>query len=116
MKTLLLRPDKWDLVLDANGNIALAAEPYAITQDVASAVRLFAGEAWFDTTQGVPYLTQILGKRPPLALIRARIEAAARTVPLVVKATCVIASVNNRALTGQIQVKDINGGKFTVSM
>ncbi len=40
-KTLLLDTDEWDLVLDANGDIALADEPYAISQDVASAIRTF---------------------------------------------------------------------------
>ena len=47
--TLLLDRTTWDLCLDANGNIAMATGPYAIAQDVASAVRL-----WHDTTKGVP--------------------------------------------------------------
>ena len=55
MKTLLLDQTTWDLTLDANNNIALAAEPYAFAQDAASAIRLFQGELWYDTTRGVPY-------------------------------------------------------------
>ena len=39
--TLLLDQTEWDLVLDASGNIALASPPYALAQDVASAVRTF---------------------------------------------------------------------------
>lgn len=43
MKTLLLDQKSWDLTLDAAGNIAVAAEPYAIAQDVASVISWVAG-------------------------------------------------------------------------
>jgi hypothetical protein len=49
--TLLLDRAIWDLSLDANGNIAIATGPYAIAQDVASAVR--RGELRHNTTKGV---------------------------------------------------------------
>lgn len=104
-KTLLLDRTAWDLVLDSAGNIALAAEPYSVAQDVASAVRVFAGELWYDTTQGVPYWEQILGKRPALSLVKAAVVKAALTVPDVVSARCLIASFKGRELTGQVQVK-----------
>lgn len=105
MKTLLLDRTAWDLVLDAAGNIALASEPYAIAQDVASAVRLFKGEAYYDTSQGVPYWEQFLGQRPPLSLVKAEVVKAALTVPGVLDARCFLASFTNRTLTGQVQVK-----------
>ena len=35
--TLLLDRTVWDLLLDGSGNIAIATEPYATAQDVASA-------------------------------------------------------------------------------
>jgi hypothetical protein len=38
MSSLLLDIDVWDLVLDANGDIALAQPPYSLAQDVACAV------------------------------------------------------------------------------
>ena len=44
-KTLLLDLNAWDLVLDSSGNIALASEPYSVVQDVASALRTFAGDS-----------------------------------------------------------------------
>ena len=65
MKTLLLDRTAWDLCLDSNGNIALASEPYSLAQDVASAVRLFLGECYYDTTKGIPYWTEVLGMLPP---------------------------------------------------
>ena len=54
MNTLYLDPQSWDLVLDTAGNIALAKDPYAKAQDVASACRLFAGELYDDTEKGIP--------------------------------------------------------------
>ena len=114
MDTLLLAQDTWDLVLDANGNIAMATHPYSIAQDVASACRLFAGELWYDTTQGIPYFQNILGKRPPLTYIKAQIEASALTVPEVVSARCLFATFSGRNLTGQIQIIDITGASHNV--
>ena len=109
MDTLLLAQDSWDLVLDANGNIAMATHPYSIAQDVASACRVFAGELWYDTTQGIPYFQNILGKRPTMQYVKSQIEAAALTVPDVVSARCLLASFTGRTLTGQVQIIDITG-------
>jgi hypothetical protein len=101
------------LVLDVYGNIAAATEPYQLAQDAASAIRLFQGELWFDTSKGVPYFTDVLGRVPPLALLRARLETAAETVPGVASATCVIASVEGRQVRGQVQVTAANGATAT---
>jgi len=109
MDTLYLDPSAWDLTLDTSGNIALASNPYALAQDAASACRTFAGECWYDTTQGVAYWQDILGKMQPLELVRADLVAAALTVPEVVSAQCFFSGLVNRQLTGQIQVTDANG-------
>lgn len=114
MDTLLLAQDTWDLVLDASGNIAKASEPYAIAQDVASAVRLFAGELWYDQAQGIPYFENILGQRPPLQYIKSQVENAALTVPEVVQARCLFADFRGRALSGQIQIIDTTGATNNV--
>lgn len=102
--TLLLDRSNWDLVLDASGNIAVAAEPYALAQDAASAARTFAGECYFDTTVGVPYLEDVLGKNLPISILKQLIINAALTVPNVVAAQFFIAALTNRTVTGQIQV------------
>ncbi|RUW74487.1 hypothetical protein [Mesorhizobium sp. M2A.F.Ca.ET.067.02.1.1] len=109
MKTLLLDTDTWDLVADASGNIATADEPYALAQDAASAIRLFAGELYYDTTQGIPYFDQILGKAPPVSLMKASFNRAALTVPGVVSAQTFIQSWTDRTVTGQVQVTDAAG-------
>lgn len=99
----------WDLVLDADGNVAVGAEPYAIAQDVASAVRTFAGECWYDKKLGVPYFQQILGQWPPLPLVKSMLVRQALTVPGVASAKCVVVSLKDRTLVGQIQVVDSSG-------
>lgn len=109
MNTLLLDRTAWDLVKDAQGNIAMASNPYALAQDVASAVKLFKGECWYDTTKGIPYWQQILGKWPPLAVIRAYVESAALTVPGIVKAQCKIVQTADRTITGQVEITDAAG-------
>jgi hypothetical protein len=114
MNTLLLATDTWDLITDANGNMAMATAPYAIAQDVASAVKLFARELWYDTTQGISYFENILGKRPPLQYVKAQVEKAALTVPEVVTARCLFAGFKGRALSGQIQIIDKTGASHNV--
>jgi hypothetical protein len=110
LNTLLLDTDAWDLVLDASGNIAMASPPYSLAQDVASAVRTFLGEVWYDRTQGIPYFGEVLGKLPPAALLTQLITNQALTVPGVVSAQTVISSFNARAVSGQIQFTDESGG------
>jgi hypothetical protein len=107
--TLLLDQSAWDLVLDTNGNIAMAGAPYSVAQDVASAVRTFLGECVFDTSQGLPYWQQILGMYPPKAFMRQAIINVALTVPCVVSAEVMFTSFANRSLTGQIKIIDTDG-------
>lgn len=106
--TLFLDPATWDLTTDVNGNIAVASEPYAIAQDVATACRLIEGELYYDTSQGVPYW-QILGKLPPLQFIKNAYVTAALTVPGVVAAVCYITSIIGRAVQGQVQTTNRAG-------
>ena len=110
MKTLKLDPVTWDLTVDAFGNIAVADRPLAIAQDVASACRLFLGELWYDTTQGLPYWESILGKTPSSGFLMAKFAEAALTVPGVVD---VIVSLDplttSRVLTGSITITDDRG-------
>ena len=111
--TLLLDREFWDLAVDAAGNIALASEPYSQTQDAASAVRVFAGEAYYDTTLGVPYFSDVLGRYQPTQIMRARAQLAALTVPGVTDATAILTTGPNRELTGQIQITTALGDQVT---
>lgn len=113
--TFLLDQSTWDLLLDANGNIAIATAPYQLAQDSASACRTFLGEVYYDTTVGVPNWS-ILGQTPPLALVKQYyIDETTRRVPGVEAARVFLNTVGkNRILGGQIQVAD-NSGVFTVA-
>lgn len=109
MKTLLLDIDAWDLVVDADGDIAVATNPYSQAQDAASAIKLFQGELWYDTPKGVPYFSQILGRTPPLTLMKAKFGDAARTVPDVTAARVFISAIEGRAASGQVQITNETG-------
>jgi hypothetical protein len=115
MNTLLLDPGGWDLLVDASGNIAMASEPYAIAQDVASAIKLFAGELYFDSSQGVPYFDKILGQNPSLSYLQSQFEVAALTVPNVVSAQATLSLNKNRSLAGQVLVIDTVGQSHNVT-
>ena len=108
MNTLLLDTVAWDLVLDIDGNIAVASDPYAQAQDAASAIRLFLGELWYDTTKGVSY-SQVLGQLPPLALLKQKFATAALTVPGVVSAQVFISGISGRTVNGQVQITNTTG-------
>lgn len=116
--TILLDTVLWDLTVDAAGNMALASEPYSLAQDVASAIRLFKGELWYDKTQGVPYKMKILGQSPPLTVFQELMVQAALTVPGVVSAVCIVTKYdfNTRDVEGQVQFKDVNGNTGSVSL
>ncbi len=116
LNTLLLDTQAWDLVLDSNGNIALAAPPYSTAQDVASAIRLFLGELWYDTKQGVPYWQQLLGANPTNSQVASAFNAAALTVPGVVSASTVITSFAQGAVIGQVQFSMSDGTTNTVNL
>lgn len=107
--TLLLDTVEWDLVLDANGNIALAAPPYAIAQDVTSAIRTFQGEAYYDTTLGIPYFDQVLGHLPPASVVTQLMTAEALTVPGTVTAQTTITGFVNRQVSAAVAFTDESG-------
>ncbi len=113
MKTLLLDGSDWDFVLDASGNWALAAEPYALAQDAASEIKTFRGEVYYDTSKGVPYWQQILGHDPPPQLMQTLFTNAALLVPGVVSAVCYLRAMDNRQITGQVQITDASGNTAT---
>ncbi len=114
--TLLLDNTGWDLLADAAGNIAVAAPPYALAQDVASAIKLSLGELWYNAAPGVPYFSEILGQSPPIGVFQEYMVRAALTVPGVVSAQCVINSIEGRAVNGAVTFVDEAGTTQTVAI
>lgn len=104
------------MTVDANGNIALATDGYALAQDVASACRLFLAELYYDTAQGIPYFENILGKYPSAQYLKSQFEVTALSVPGVVTAKYFLISFINRKLIGQIQVTSVAGDSFIVTI
>lgn len=114
--TLALSAD-WDLTVDANGNVATVSGGSQLAQDAASACRLFLGELWFDTTQGVPYWQQLLGTgtQPPNSLITAKLEDAALTVPGVETASVTITNITARTVVGTVTVSGTDAAGNSVT-
>lgn len=115
-QSLLLDVDVWDVLADINGNIAVASDPYRIAQDVATEARLFKGEYWYDTTLGIPYFQQVLGRFPPAPLLKRLYVNAAKAVVGVVSAQFFISAIVGRKLTGQIQSTDQTGNVLPTSV
>lgn len=104
-QSIRLNTNPWDIELDSNGNLSLANEDYSIAQDVASAIRTFLGECWYDVTLGLPYFGTILGQRPPASLITSLVVEAAKTVATVTSVTVVrLVLSEGRTLTGTVIV------------
>ena len=120
MNTLLLDPQTWDLTTDATGNIAVASDPLSIAQDVASACRLFQGELWYDTTQGMPYFQSVLGKSPPLSFIAAKLQGEGSRVPEVVSIKVALNPVGSDRIlnkpAGTLTITDNRGTTTTIGI
>lgn len=115
--TFLLDLDTWDLCLDASGNLAVANAPYSIAQDVASQLKTFLGECWYDTSQGMPYWQSILGQRPPASYVISELETQALLVPDVEDATASIGGITaKRGAIGQVLITDTDGNDTTIPL
>ena len=116
METLYLNPSTWDLELTADGDIAYAKAPYSTAQCVANAIRLFEGELYYDTEQGVPYFDEVLGRPHSFALFKHRMEEAANRVSGVKDVEVSIHNQNGRGLSGAVDFKDENNQIYTVDL
>lgn len=105
MKTLLLDVVAWDLCMDAKRNIALAANPYAIEQDVSSSCQTLAGEVRQDTTRGIPLWKDVFQNVYPIALLKEDLVTEANRVPEVNGAVVYLDAITKRTVTGQVQVQ-----------
>ncbi len=123
--TILLDVETWDFVIDSNANVARADPPYALAQDVASAIKTFLDEVWYDTTLGIPYFQQILGMTPPIPIfvqyLIASIVFNAQNntgVPGVVSAQVLIQSFDatTGAVKGQVLFVDVNGNQQSLTI
>lgn len=114
MSTLLLDRTTNDLCLNAAGHIAVAEDPYATSQNVATACKLKLGELYYDTTAGVDFDTILSGSQS-LSWIKGQFVDAALSVPGVVSAVFYVSAFSGRKLSGQIQYTTATGsGAVTI--
>lgn len=99
----------WDIYLDSSGNLSIKTGGQALAQDVASAVRTFKSECWYDRTLGVPYFQNILGYRVSLQFVKQALVTAASIVPGVASIACFLTGPVNRAVGGQLQITSQTG-------
>ena len=114
-RSLYLDPDTWDLELDANGSLRTVTNPYAIAQDVACACKTILGECIFDTTIGIPYFEQVLGRPVTTSLVISYLQQEATRLDTVKSATVTLVPDRaTRKTTGYITITDTNGTESTL--
>lgn len=72
---IALDQDANDIFLNPDGNLAMAYDAEAVGQHARQRVQTFAGEWYLDTTAGLPWVQQILGKRYDAALAEAVVKS-----------------------------------------
>lgn len=72
---LAIDPATNDLFLRQNGELAIVRNAEAVGQHVRQRLKTFEGEWFLDTTAGVPWLDQVLGRQYDPALAEAIIKA-----------------------------------------
>lgn len=128
--TLALTAD-WDLDLDDQGslrtfgdatpsNSAAGADQTGpgmrLAQDVATRLRAWRGEVWFDVNQGIDYV-RYLGEAPAVVQLSADYQSEALQVPEcnTALADLTLATVG-RTLTGTLYLTDLTGYAAEVAL
>lgn len=116
--TLALSAD-WDLTLDDQGNLRTFGDATAndaqtgpgmrLAQDVATRLRAWRGEVWFDTTQGIDY-PRYLGFAPSLLQLSTDYQNEALLVPECNTAVASLTLSNpRREVGGTVYLSDLSG-------
>ncbi len=111
----LLLNNNWDITLNDNGSLKTADPNYSTAQTVANAVKLFTGDAYFNTDIGIPHFEITLKRNPALSVIRSHIKKAAMSVSNVKHAEVIINS-DNEMIQGNILITLENGKRSSVSI
>jgi len=125
LDTLALDPPNWDLTLDANGNLATFGDGtpgtqtgpgMRMAQDVASRVRAWRGEVWFDVDQGIDY-PRYMGLTPAIVQLQADYQAEALLTP---ECSTALADFSldrtTRQVGGALYLTDISGYSAQVAV
>ena len=126
MDTLALDIGAWDLSCDVYGNLRTFGDAtpgdqtgpgMRLAQDVATRVRAWRGEVYFDTTQGINY-SGYLGGPPNLTVLQSAFNTEALKVPLCASALSdfTFTGGRSRQLGGTVYVSDTAGNGGQVSL
>ena len=117
-KTLSLGAD-WDLVIGADGGLAVLTGDEATIQNVCNEGRCFSGDLYFYSGHGVEWFDLQLGKRVQESVLTARLREAALYVPAVQSVKSIeLSDLNssNRTLRGTISIVTKDGKDGTASI
>jgi hypothetical protein len=115
-KTAKLTAD-WDLQLNAEGNLILAHDDYAIAQNCANEIRLFTNDAYFQADNGIDWFNTQLGKPLEESLLKSEIHDACMRVSGVVGVVSILLKSfdsEERTLSAEIIVRTENSTNVTV--
>lgn len=126
MDTLALDIGLWDLDVDVYGNLRTVGDStpgeqtgpgMRLAQDVATRVRAWRGEVYFDTSQGINY-PAYLGGPPNLTVLQSAFNTEALKVPLCASALAdfTFTAGSSRQLSGVLNVSDVAGNGAQVSL
>lgn len=102
---LAIDQDTRDLFLAPDGNLATVKDAEAVAQHVRQRLSTYKGEWFLDTTAGVPWLEQIMGKGYDPALAEAVVKAEILDTHGVVEITSF--SIGFDAARRRLIIKDI---------
>ena len=117
-RSLYLKPDAWDITLNAAGSIATTDGIYCDAQNVANAVRLFTDDAYIAKAKGIPHFAIDLGQRPLVSVVRGRIRSAAVGVENIADADAadIAVTAETRELTGIIRALTDEGQALEIEL
>lgn len=103
-------------ILVTEGDIVLSSGLEAIADDHQCRVRTFLGECFVDTTQGVPWMEEILGERPTPGRLREIFEAQVLATPGLVAMTDFAATRSGRSASISYKAKATTGDTLRVAL
>ena len=102
---LSIDPETNDLHLTPTNHLAVVQGPRAVAQHVRQRLKTFAGEWFLDTTAGMPWLAQIMGREYDPALAEAVVKAEILDTNAVTEITSFAVGFNRT--TRDLQIRDV---------
>ncbi len=111
--------DRWDFVLDGNGNLAMKRGTAAICQNVCNETRLFTDDAYFAAERGIPWFSDQLARPVQEAVTISNLRNAALNVPGVERVDAVELEAldrETRVLKGKVTITTEDGNNARIEI